>query len=59
MRLVASVSKTYPFILETFLQMELLMQKKLSDGSDSVVVGAQTVDVGPPQTQLSGSCRAL
>lgn len=29
------------------------------DGSDTVVVGAQTVDVGPPQTQVSGSCRAL
>ncbi|KAE8441129.1 hypothetical protein EG329_005841 [Mollisiaceae sp. DMI_Dod_QoI] len=29
------------------------------DGSDTVIVGAQTVDVGPPQTQISGSCLAL
>ncbi|KAL9011690.1 MAG: hypothetical protein Q9173_003484 [Seirophora scorigena] len=29
------------------------------DGSSTVVVGAQTVDVGPPQTQISGSCRAF
>ncbi|RDW83457.1 hypothetical protein BP5796_04948 [Coleophoma crateriformis] len=29
------------------------------DGSHTVVVGAQTVDVGPPQTQISGSCLAL
>ncbi|KAH6675157.1 hypothetical protein B0J14DRAFT_589092 [Halenospora varia] len=30
-----------------------------SDGSHTVVVGAQTVDVGPPQTQISGSCLAF
>ncbi|KAL9020575.1 MAG: hypothetical protein Q9185_002161 [Variospora sp. 1 TL-2023] len=29
------------------------------DGSLTVLVGAQTVDVGPPQTQISGSCRAF
>ena len=29
------------------------------DGSQTTVVGAQTVDVGPPQTQISGSCLAL
>ncbi|GAD96228.1 NRPS-like enzyme [Paecilomyces variotii No. 5] len=29
------------------------------DGSNTVVVGAETVDVGPPQTQVSGSCLAL
>ncbi|KAI4197519.1 MAG: hypothetical protein LQ348_002155 [Seirophora lacunosa] len=29
------------------------------DGSSTTVVGAQTVDVGPPQTQISGSCRAF
>ena len=29
------------------------------DGSVTTVVGAQTVDVGPPQTQVSGSCLAL
>lgn len=29
------------------------------DGSVTTVVGAQTVDVGPPQTQISGSCRAF
>ncbi|KUJ08296.1 uncharacterized protein LY89DRAFT_725197 [Mollisia scopiformis] len=29
------------------------------DGSETVVVGANTVDVGPPQTQVSGSCLAL
>ena len=29
------------------------------DGSNTIVVGAQTVDVGPPQTQVSGSCRAF
>ncbi|KAL2044814.1 hypothetical protein N7G274_002589 [Stereocaulon virgatum] len=29
------------------------------DGSQTVVVGAQTVPVGPPQTQVSGSCRAF
>ncbi|KAL8796855.1 MAG: hypothetical protein Q9195_000938 [Heterodermia aff. obscurata] len=29
------------------------------DGSVTTVVGAQTVDVGPPQTQTSGSCLAL
>lgn len=29
------------------------------DGSRTTVVGAQTVDVGPPQTQTGGSCRAL
>lgn len=29
------------------------------DGSHTVVVGAQTVDVGPPQTQVSGSCLAF
>ncbi|KAL2864301.1 uncharacterized protein BJX67DRAFT_361722 [Aspergillus lucknowensis] len=26
------------------------------DGSNTVVSGAQTIDVGPPQTQVSGSC---
>ena len=29
------------------------------DGSTTTVVGANTVDVGPPQTQVSGSCLAL
>ena len=29
------------------------------DGSSTTVVGAQIVDVGPPQTQISGSCLAL
>ncbi len=29
------------------------------DGSKTTVVGADTVDVGPPQTQVSGSCLAL
>ena len=29
------------------------------DGSKTTVVGAQTVDVGPPQTQISAVCRAL
>lgn len=29
------------------------------DGSVTTVVGANTVDVGPPQTQVSGTCRAL
>ncbi|PMD32965.1 hypothetical protein L207DRAFT_608739 [Hyaloscypha variabilis F] len=29
------------------------------DGSQTTVVGAQTVDVGPPQTQTSGSCLAF
>ena len=29
------------------------------DGSHTTVVGAQTVVVGPPQTQISGSCLAL
>jgi len=29
------------------------------DGSSTTVVGANTVDVGPPQTQTSGSCLAL
>ena len=29
------------------------------DGSQTTVVGAQTVPVGPPQTQVSGSCLAL
>ncbi|KAL8936809.1 MAG: hypothetical protein Q9216_004739 [Gyalolechia sp. 2 TL-2023] len=29
------------------------------DGSRVVTVGAQTVDVGPPQTQISGSCLAF
>ncbi|KAI4162896.1 MAG: hypothetical protein LQ342_003407 [Letrouitia transgressa] len=29
------------------------------DGSNTVVVGAQTVDVGPPQTQISATCRAF
>lgn len=29
------------------------------DGSVTTVVGAQTVDVGPPQTQLRAVCRAL
>jgi len=29
------------------------------DGSVTEVVGAQTVDVGPPQTQISGSCEAF
>jgi len=27
------------------------------DGSNTFLVGAQTVDVGPPQTQVAGSCR--
>ena len=29
------------------------------DGSETTVVGAQTVDVEPPQAQVSGSCLAL
>ncbi|PMD19926.1 hypothetical protein NA56DRAFT_690138 [Hyaloscypha hepaticicola] len=29
------------------------------DGSETTVVGAQTMDVGPPQTQVWGSCLAL
>ncbi|KAL8949212.1 MAG: hypothetical protein Q9222_004662 [Ikaeria aurantiellina] len=29
------------------------------DGSETEVVGAQVVDVGPPQTQISGYCVAL
>ncbi|KAL8939087.1 MAG: hypothetical protein Q9211_002900 [Gyalolechia sp. 1 TL-2023] len=29
------------------------------DGTRVVVVGAQTVDVGPPQAQISGSCLAF
>ncbi|CZR63578.1 uncharacterized protein PAC_13475 [Phialocephala subalpina] len=29
------------------------------DGSNTVIVGAHTVDVGPPQTQIGGSCLAL
>lgn len=29
------------------------------DGSVTTVVGAQTVPVGPPQVQLTGSCLAL
>ncbi|KAH8743360.1 hypothetical protein BGZ57DRAFT_349759 [Hyaloscypha finlandica] len=29
------------------------------DGGHTVVVGRQTVDVGPPQTQISGSCLAF
>jgi len=29
------------------------------DGSVTEVVGAETVDVGPPQTQISGSCEAF
>ncbi|KAG7008682.1 hypothetical protein G7Y79_00004g012660 [Physcia stellaris] len=29
------------------------------DGSETTVVGAQTVDVGPPQTQTFGACRTL
>ena len=29
------------------------------DGSYTVVVGADTAVVGPPQTQISGSCLAL
>ncbi|KAI9925512.1 hypothetical protein ASPWEDRAFT_28951 [Aspergillus wentii DTO 134E9] len=29
------------------------------DGSVTTVVGRNTVDVGPPQTQVSGSCHAL
>ncbi|KAK4691685.1 hypothetical protein P7C71_g5365, partial [Lecanoromycetidae sp. Uapishka_2] len=29
------------------------------DGSTTTVVGANTVDVGPPQTQVSGACSAL
>ncbi|KAE9365526.1 hypothetical protein N431DRAFT_420710 [Stipitochalara longipes BDJ] len=29
------------------------------DGSQTTVVGAQTVDVGPPQTQVWGSCLAF
>jgi len=27
-----------------------------AEGSETTVVGAQTVDVGPPQPQVSGSC---
>lgn len=30
-----------------------------SEGSSTTVVGANTVDVGPPQPQVSGSCSAL
>ncbi|KAK0105056.1 hypothetical protein ONS95_004578 [Cadophora gregata] len=29
------------------------------DGSYTILVGAQTVDVGPPRVQVSGSCRAF
>jgi hypothetical protein len=29
------------------------------DGSQTTVVGAQTVDVGPPQTQVWGACEAF
>ncbi|MCJ1243526.1 hypothetical protein MMC30_000723 [Trapelia coarctata] len=29
------------------------------DGSHTILVGAQTVDVGPPQTQISGVCRSF
>jgi hypothetical protein len=29
------------------------------DGSVTTTVGTQTVDVGPPQTQISGSCSAF
>ncbi|KAL2012066.1 hypothetical protein VTN00DRAFT_4784 [Thermoascus crustaceus] len=29
------------------------------DGSVTTVVGAETVDVGPPQTQIKGTCWAL
>ncbi|KAN0075742.1 hypothetical protein V8E54_007012 [Elaphomyces granulatus] len=29
------------------------------DGSETVVVGEQTVPVGPPQTQISGVCDIL
>ncbi|KAH7372123.1 hypothetical protein BKA64DRAFT_610245 [Cadophora sp. MPI-SDFR-AT-0126] len=29
------------------------------DGSHTIIVGAQTVDVGPPQVLVSGSCRAF
>ncbi|KAI4209332.1 MAG: hypothetical protein LQ351_007724 [Letrouitia transgressa] len=29
------------------------------DGSNTIVVGAQIVDVGPPQTQISANCRTL
>jgi hypothetical protein len=29
------------------------------DGSETTVVGAQTVPVGPPQTQVSGVCDIL
>ena len=29
------------------------------DGSKTIVVGAQTVDVGPPQTQISAVCQAF
>ncbi len=29
------------------------------DGSDTVVVGEQEVDVGPPQTQIRGVCDSL
>lgn len=30
-----------------------------NDGSETTVIGAQTVDVGPPQVQLTGSCSAF
>lgn len=30
-----------------------------TEGSVTTVVGAQTVDVGPPQPQASGVCRAF
>lgn len=30
-----------------------------SEGSITTVVGAHTVNVGPPQPQVSGSCLAL
>ncbi|KAH8647448.1 hypothetical protein BGZ60DRAFT_535334 [Tricladium varicosporioides] len=29
------------------------------DESHTIIVGAQTVDVGPPQTQILGSCLAF
>ena len=29
------------------------------DGSETTIVGEQTVDVGPPQTQIRGSCDTL
>ncbi|KAF9887506.1 hypothetical protein FE257_010084 [Aspergillus nanangensis] len=29
------------------------------DGSTTVVSGSQTVDVGPPQTQIWGTCKSL